>query len=54
VNVGLFGFPRVGTGGAEKALRDVSGILRLELAQYRELAVFTQFGSDVDSATRQV
>lgn len=53
VNVGL-SVSRVGRAAQKRALRDVSGILRLELAQYRELAVFTQFGSDVDSATRQV
>lgn len=51
VNVGL-SVSRVGGSAQSKAMRTVSGGLRLELAQYRELAVFTQFGSDLDKATK--
>src|SRR5204862_8330375 len=36
-----------------KAMRQVAGSLKLELAQYRELAAFAQFGSDLDKATQQ-
>lgn len=51
VNVGL-SVSRVGGSAQSKAMRAVSGGLRLELAQYRELAVFTQFGSDLDKTTK--
>jgi F-type H+-transporting ATPase subunit alpha len=52
VNVGL-SVSRVGGSAQTKAMRTVSGQLRLDLAQYRELAVFSQFGSDLDHATRE-
>ena len=51
VNVGL-SVSRVGGSAQTKAMRQVAGRLRLELSQYRELAAFAQFGSDLDSATR--
>ena len=51
VNVGL-SVSRVGGAAQTKAIRSVAGRLRLDLAQYRELAVFAQFGSDLDKATR--
>ena len=50
VNVGL-SVSRVGGAAQTKAIRKVSGPLRLELAQYRELLVFSQFSSDMDAAT---
>jgi len=50
VNVGL-SVSRVGRVAQQKAMRDVSGSLRLDVAQYRDLAVFAQFGADIDSAT---
>jgi F-type H+/Na+-transporting ATPase subunit alpha len=43
---------RVGGSAQIKAMRQVAGSLRLDLAQYRELAAFAQFGSDLDSATQ--
>ena len=43
---------RVGGNAQIKAIRQVAGTLRLELAQYRELAAFAQFGSDLDKATQ--
>ncbi|MEA4969500.1 MAG: F0F1 ATP synthase subunit alpha [Candidatus Pelethousia sp.] len=52
VNVGL-SVSRVGRSAQPPAIRQVSGNLRLELAQYREMAVFAQFGSDIDAATRE-
>ncbi|MGI6199803.1 MAG: F0F1 ATP synthase subunit alpha [Christensenellales bacterium] len=52
VNVGL-SVSRVGGSAQTKAMRKVSGKLRLDLAQYRELAVFAQFSSDLDYATQQ-
>ena len=51
VNVGL-SVSRVGGAAQIKAMKQVAGTLRLELAQYRELAAFAQFGSDLDKATR--
>lgn len=51
VNVGL-SVSRVGRSAQPAAIRKVSGNLRLELAQYREMAVFSQFGSDIDAATK--
>ena len=42
---------RVGGNAQIKAMRQVAGTLRLELAQFRELAAFAQFGSDLDKAT---
>ena len=44
---------RVGGSAQIKAMRQVAGSLRLDLAQYRELAAFAQFGSDLDKATQQ-
>jgi F-type H+-transporting ATPase subunit alpha len=51
VNVGL-SVSRVGGNAQIKAMRQVAGTLRLDLAQYRELAAFSQFGSDLDKATQ--
>jgi F-type H+-transporting ATPase subunit alpha len=50
VNVGL-SVSRVGGSAQVKAMKKVAGTLRLDLAQYRELAAFAQFGSDLDEAT---
>ena len=50
VNVGL-SVSRVGRSAQHKAMRDVSGSLRLDVAQYRDMAVFAQFGADIDHAT---
>jgi len=50
VNVGL-SVSRVGRAAQKKAMRAVSGSLRLQIAQYRDMAVFAQFGADIDSAT---
>ncbi|MBI3629675.1 MAG: F0F1 ATP synthase subunit alpha, partial [Candidatus Rokubacteria bacterium] len=50
-NVGL-SVSRVGGSAQVKAMRQVAGKLRLDLAQYRELAAFAQFGSDLDRATQ--
>jgi len=50
VNVGL-SVSRVGGAAQTKAMKQVAGSLRLDLAQYRELAAFAQFGSDLDKAT---
>jgi F-type H+-transporting ATPase subunit alpha len=52
INVGL-SVSRVGGSAQLKAMKKVAGQLRLELAQYRELAAFAQFGSDLDERTRQ-
>ena len=52
VNVGL-SVSRVGGGAQIKAMQQVAGTLKLELAQYRELAAFSQFGSDLDKATQE-
>ena len=51
VNVGL-SVSRVGGAAQSKALRKASGTLRLDLAQYREMEVFTQFSSDLDETTK--
>ena len=51
VNVGL-SVSRVGGNAQIKAMKQVAGTLRLDLAQYRELAAFAQFGSDLDKATQ--
>ncbi len=50
LNVGL-SVSRVGRAAQHKAMREVSGSLRLDVAQYREMAVFAQFGADIDTAT---
>lgn len=52
VNVGL-SVSRVGGSAQIKAMKKVAGTLRLDLAQYRELAAFAQFGSDLDEATQK-
>ncbi len=52
VNVGL-SVSRVGGAAQTKAIKSVAGRLRLDLAQFRELAAFAQFGSDLDKATRE-
>ncbi len=51
INVGL-SVSRVGGSAQIKAMRQIAGTLRLELAQYRELAAFAQFGSDLDKASQ--
>lgn len=51
INVGL-SVSRVGGSAQIKAMKQVAGRLRLELAQYREMAAFAQFGSDLDKATK--
>ncbi len=53
VNVGL-SVSRVGSAAQTKLMKQVSGKLRMELAQYRELNTFAQFGSDLDESTRKV
>jgi F-type H+-transporting ATPase subunit alpha len=52
INVGI-SVSRVGGNAQIKAMRKIAGTLRLELAQYRELAAFAQFGSDLDKATQE-
>ncbi|MBI1912512.1 MAG: F0F1 ATP synthase subunit alpha [Deltaproteobacteria bacterium] len=52
INVGL-SVSRVGGSAQVKAMKSVAGTLKLELAQYRELAAFAQFGSDLDPATQK-
>jgi F-type H+-transporting ATPase subunit alpha len=53
INVGL-SVSRVGGAAQIKAMKQVAGSLKLDLAQYRELAAFAQFGSDLDKATQEV
>jgi F-type H+/Na+-transporting ATPase subunit alpha len=53
INVGI-SVSRVGSAAQIKAMKQVAGSLKLELAQYRELAAFAQFGSDLDKATQEV
>ncbi len=53
INVGL-SVSRVGGNAQIKAMKQVAGRLRLELAQYREMAAFAKFGSDLDRATQQL
>merc|ERR1711977_769970 len=53
VNVGL-SVSRVGSAAQIKAMKQVAGTMKLELAQYREVAAFAQFGSDLDAATQQL
>lgn len=53
LNVGL-SVSRVGSAAQIKAMKKVAGKLRLDLAQFRELAAFAQFGSDLDEATRNL
>ncbi|MBP7000383.1 F0F1 ATP synthase subunit alpha [Amaricoccus sp.] len=53
VNVGL-SVSRVGSSAQTKAMKSVAGSVKLELAQYREMAAFAQFGSDLDAATQRL
>ncbi len=53
VNVGI-SVSRVGGNAQTKAMKQVAGTLRLDLAQYREMAAFSQFGSDLDKATQEM
>ncbi len=53
INVGL-SVSRVGSAAQIKAMKQVSGSIKLELAQYREMAAFAQFGSDLDASTQQL
>jgi len=53
VNVGL-SVSRVGSSAQTKAMKSVAGKIKLELAQYREMAAFAQFGSDLDAATQRL
>lgn len=53
LNVGL-SVSRVGSAAQFPAMKQVAGTLKLELAQYREVAAFAQFGSDLDAATQYV
>ncbi|MBX3453301.1 MAG: F0F1 ATP synthase subunit alpha, partial [Ferrovibrio sp.] len=53
INVGL-SVSRVGSAAQIKAMKQVAGSIKLELAQYREMAAFAQFGSDLDPATQRL
>ena len=53
VNVGL-SVSRVGSAAQIKAMKQVAGSIKLELAQFREMEAFSQFGSDLDASTRQL
>ncbi|MCS6985932.1 MAG: F0F1 ATP synthase subunit alpha [Sphingomonadaceae bacterium] len=53
INVGL-SVSRVGSAAQTKAMKKVAGTIKLELAQYREMAAFAQFGSDLDPATQKL
>ena len=53
VNVGL-SFSRVGSAAQVKAMKQVAGSIKLELAQYREMAAFAQFASDLDASTQRL
>jgi len=53
VNVGL-SVSRVGSAAQTKAMKKVAGSIKLELAQYREMAAFAQFGSDLDATTQKL
>jgi F-type H+-transporting ATPase subunit alpha len=53
VNVGI-SVSRVGSSAQIKAMKQVAGSIKLELAQYREMAAFAQFGSDLDAATQRL
>jgi len=53
INVGL-SVSRVGSAAQIKAMKQVAGSLKLELAQYREVAAFAQFGSDLDASTQHL
>jgi len=53
INVGL-SVSRVGSAAQVKAMKQIAGTLKLELAQYREVAAFAQFGSDLDATTKKL
>jgi proton translocating ATP synthase F1 alpha subunit len=53
INVGL-SVSRVGSAAQDKGMKEVSGTLKLDLAQYREIESFAQFGSDLDASTRNI
>jgi len=53
INVGL-SVSRVGSAAQIKAMKQVAGTMKLELAQYREMAAFAQFGSDLDASTQRL
>ncbi|MFN5715171.1 MAG: F0F1 ATP synthase subunit alpha, partial [Bradyrhizobium sp.] len=53
INVGL-SVSRVGSAAQIKAMKQVAGRIKLELAQYREMAAFAQFGSDLDASTQRL
>ena len=53
INVGI-SVSRVGSAAQIKAMKQVAGSIKLELAQYREMAAFAQFGSDLDAATQRL
>ena len=53
MNVGL-SVSRVGSSAQIKAMKQVAGTIKLDLAQYREMAAFAQFASDMDASTRQL
>ncbi len=53
VNVGL-SVSRVGSAAQKKAMKQVAGTIKMELAQYREMEAFAQFGSDLDAATQKL
>jgi len=53
INVGL-SVSRVGSSAQTKAMKKVAGSIKLELAQYREMAAFAQFGSDLDASTQRL
>jgi F-type H+/Na+-transporting ATPase subunit alpha len=53
INVGI-SVSRVGSAAQTKAMKKVSGSIKLELAQYREMAAFAQFGSDLDASTQRL
>merc|ERR1712013_802254 len=53
INVGL-SVSRVGSAAQMKAMKQVSGTMKLDLAQYREVQAFAQFGSDLDASTQQL
>ncbi len=53
MNVGL-SVSRVGSAAQIKAMKQVAGTIKLDLAQYREIAAFAQFGSDLDASTQRL
>ena len=53
INVGI-SVSRVGSAAQTKAMKQVSGTMKLDLAQYREMAAFSQFSSDLDASTKKL